>query len=342
MTAIPVTVTGAGSLFGQGILKCLRMSDLDLRLAGLDYFDTAIGFRWCEERGVLPDLLDESVSEDAWFEALCGHVRASGSRFLFVGADFELVTMAHRATELFERTGCQAIVSPPALVAACKDKFETARLLQSLGLPAPASFLPEDGLDRIAVALEFPMIVKPRSGARSRGVALVRDRAALEHAVRTTERPVIQQYVGDEEAEFTCGVCFLDGAVDSVAVLRRRLKDGNTVVAVSEDRSELDEFCAQVGALLRPFGPLNIQLRLVGDMPVIFEINPRFSGTTVFRALLGVNEPERILRRLLGLPVSRNPRMRRGRVVRYFEEVVLDVPQARVEMGAKDDRAAIR
>jgi carbamoyl-phosphate synthase large subunit len=322
VTAIPITVTGAGSLFGQGIVKCLRKSDLHISIQGLDYFPTAVGLRWCDKGDLLPDLLDPSVSEDIWFDALCRTVSAHGSRFLFVGADFELVPLARRSAHLLERTGCRAIVSHLQLVEACKDKHATAGLLSSLGVPAPKTFLPDEGLERIERALGYPMIVKPRFGSRSRGVVRVTDRPALERALRETPQPVVQQYLPDEEAEFSCGVVCFDGVVDSVAILRRRLKDGNTVIAFSEECADLEIFCRKVGNLLKPFGPLNIQLRMTDKTPCIFEINPRFSGTTVFRALLGINEPVRILRHLLGLPVEPSPRLRHGRVLRYFEELV--------------------
>jgi carbamoyl-phosphate synthase large subunit len=48
-------------------------------------------------------------------------------------------------------------------------------------------------------------------------------------------------------------------------------------------------------------GPLNIQCRVVDGEVKVFEINPRFSGTTSIRAMTGYNEPDVLIRRhLLG------------------------------------------
>jgi len=317
-----VTVTGAGSLFGQGIIKCLRRSELPIRIHGLDYFKSAVGFRWCNGAALLPDLLDPSVSEDEWFDSLCGHVEKAGSRVLFVGADFELLPLAGRATALFERTGCTAIVSNRATVAICKDKYETARHLGANGIAVPQSVLPDSGLDEIERALDYPVVVKPRFGSRSRGVTRADDRRALERALAQVDRPVIQTWLPGDDREYTCGLVMLDGAVDTISVLRRRLRDGNTISAVSERNAAIEALCARCAELLEPFGPLNIQLRLVDGVPYVFEINPRFSGTTVFRALLGINEPERVLRHVLGQPLEPAPALRQGRVTRYFEEFV--------------------
>lgn len=39
-------------------------------------------------------------------------------------------------------------------------------------------------------------------------------------------------------------------------------------------------------------GPLNIQCRMVDNELYVFEINPRFSGTSPFRTLFGFNEAD--------------------------------------------------
>lgn len=324
MNDIRVTVTGAGSLFGQGIIKCLRRADLPMRLHGLDYFATAMGFHWCDETGLLPDLLDPAISEEAWFADLCRQVGEAGSQILFVGADFELRPLARLAETLRARTGCHAVVGPTAIVDICKDKYRTARWLREIGAPAPESRLPSDGIDEIETAIAYPMIVKPRFGARSRGVVRVADRAALQRALAVCKDPVVQRYLPGAEREYSCGVVVLDGRVDTVSVLRRRLKDGNTSTAVADPVPAVDALCRKVGKALAPHGPINIQLRLVDETPYVFEINPRFSGTTIFRALLGVNEPERVLRHVLTLPLSPPPILRAGRVTRYFDEIVED------------------
>lgn len=321
MTAVRVAVTGAGSLFGQGIIKCLRQAATPVDLLGLDYFEQAVGLRWCDRSALLPDLLADDVSEDAWLAALVGELRAHGSRLLFVGADFELLPLARHAASI-AGSGVHVLVSPPEVVQVCKDKHATASWLRDHGFPAPMTLLPAAGEHEIEQALGFPLVVKPRFGSRSRGVTVVRDGPALARALVEVAEPCAQQYLPDDEAEFSCGVMVLDGEIDSVVVLRRRLRDGNTVDAHSGDWPEIERLCADVARALGPSGPVNIQLRLHRGTPHIFEINPRFSGTTVFRAMLGVNEPERLLRHSLGLGLEPAPRPARGRVLRYFDELL--------------------
>ena len=67
-------------------------------------------------------------------------------------------------------------------------------------------------------------------------------------------------------------------------------------------------------------GPANIQCRVVDGVPYAFEVNPRFSGTTYFRTLLGVNEPLNVIKNSMGLEVPTDLRLRPGKVRRYFSE----------------------
>lgn len=317
-----VSVTGVGSLFGQGIVKSLRLGRVAVRLQGFDYFDAAVGLRWVDEGHLLPDVLTDEVDTDTWFDILCDHVSAHGSELLFVGVDFELPLLGARARQLHERTGCRAVLSPLDVIELCRDKYLTAQRLRELGLPAPQSLLPDVGVDRLADILGFPIVVKPRTGSRGRDVVVVHDRDALASALHRVPDPVVQEFIEGDDVEFSCGVLVLGGRVDAVSVLRRRLKDGNTVEAWSESHPDLEDLCSRVALALGADGPMNIQLRVGPSGPSIFEINPRFSGTTVFRAHLGTNEPERILRHHRGEALAPAARLLPGRILRYYDELI--------------------
>src|SRR3546814_16519316 len=52
----------------------------------------------------------------------------------------------------------------------------------------------------------------------------------------------------------------------------------------------IESLCATVARALDLSGSINIQLRLGSRGPMIFEINPRFSSTVVFRHRLGFSD----------------------------------------------------
>ena len=139
--------------------------------------------------------------------------------------------------------------------------------------------------------LPYPLIVKPRNGARSIGVLRVDEPAQLMQAVSATDHPVIQECIGLPETEFTAGSISFDGKCYSTILLKRTLRDGNTWTAqVVNDRS-MQDLIAKISEALNPYGPCNFQFRLDSfGMPRIFEINARFSGTTYMRSLSGFDE----------------------------------------------------
>jgi carbamoyl-phosphate synthase large subunit len=80
--------------------------------------------------------------------------------------------------------------------------------------------------------------------------------------------------------------------------------------------------CRDMAVALGCTAAVNMQCRLVGGRPSIFEINPRFSGTTSLRAMAGYNEPEELLRcAVLGEPPRRDFPYRSGHIYRGLQEV---------------------
>jgi carbamoyl-phosphate synthase large subunit len=155
-------------------------------------------------------------------------------------------------------------------------------------------------------------------------VAVVRDREELAYRTRALRAPVIQEYLGSDDDEYTAGIVCFDGSAQASIVMRRDLRDGNTYRAYTEPFSELNAKVRQIAEALGAYGPVNLQFRLHKDQLVVFEINARFSGTTPLRALCGFNEVEMVLRHVLfGEPV-RQPEVRNMTILRHWSETVVE------------------
>ena len=167
-------------------------------------------------------------------------------------------------------------------------------------------------------------MAKPRTGKSSQGIFIVRNREDLEHASKR-ENYVIQEYLGDDDSEYTAG-CFSDttGRVRGVMVMRRHLAQGTTVRAEAGLFPEIRAEAERIASALQPYGPCNVQLRRSRGRPVCFEINVRFSGTTPIRARLGFNDVEATLRHyVLGEKPVDLPVVTEGIAVRYWNEAYL-------------------
>lgn len=73
------------------------------------------------------------------------------------------------------------IVNSLSSVAAVSDKFTSGKVIQSLGYPYPKSFLiSKNYLDEVQkTGLEYPFILKPLHGRKSRGVQIIRSQSEL-------------------------------------------------------------------------------------------------------------------------------------------------------------------
>jgi len=138
------------------------------------------------------------------------------------------------------------------------------------------------------------VFLKPNSGRGSRGIRRITSEAQLEayFHLEGYSRPevIVQEYVTG--TEYTVGV--LSNARDQVLcvspkrVLRKR---GITLQAVTERHPFIEELALKVDAAFKPRGPYNIQMFLTpAGEPKIFEINPRFSTTSIMSWAGGVDE----------------------------------------------------
>jgi carbamoyl-phosphate synthase large subunit len=84
---------------------------------------------------------------------------------------------------------------------------------------------------------------------------------------------------------------------------------------------EVTSQCKEIAKAIGARGPLNIQCRLVRGAVKVFEINPRFSGTTSLRAMVGYNEPDVLMRvHLFGETVKTDFTYQEGYILRKLVE----------------------
>ncbi|MDE1853678.1 MAG: ATP-grasp domain-containing protein [Thaumarchaeota archaeon] len=298
---VNVVVTAAGTVVGQGIIKCLKLAntnggDIEYRITATDASPLAAGL-YRGDFGVVVPL----ATDPGFVEAIIGVTKKSGATAIYAGSDEELPPLSSAKEKIERETGAKVMVNPAGVLEACSDKWKTYVFLKENDLPRAESAVPEFKESFYSVN-RFPLVVKPRGGHGSVDMHVVRDRDEAELAmgaiVRNGSRPLIQEYLGDEGMEFTTGVTVTsDGEeVMSSIAMRRTLKGGQTYKAFIDDFAEVRVSAENVALKLGARGPLNIQSRLVDGEPKIFEINPRLSASSPMRAVAGVNEPDMLYR----------------------------------------------
>lgn len=197
------------------------------------------------------------------------------------------LTLFAGAVARFAVGGTRVAVSPMATTAACNDKYETSKLLTARRLPVAETFLPTE----LPEAIAFPLFIKPRYGRGGVGAFPVRSSRELQFFLDYVADPVVQRYL--DGPEFTIDVlCDFEGRPISVVprervVIRAGVVDRGRTVH-DERLIDLGVACADA---VRCVGAVNIQCRMVDGEPVIFEINPRFSGGIPLTIAAGADFP---------------------------------------------------
>jgi carbamoyl-phosphate synthase large subunit len=155
---------------------------------------------------------------------------------------------------------------------------------------------------------------------------------------------VLQEYICDDDGEFTVGVLHLtDGRRVGSVALRRVLESKLSIMhktswgVISSGYSQglIDDFPAlapmveQIAASLGSRGPLNVQGRVRNGVLLPFEINARFSASTYLRALAGFNEVDLFLQFGLHGTLPNNVSLRRGYYLRSLSETCVPVTALR-------------
>lgn len=313
-----VLVTGAGALLGQGVIRSLLESSLQVEIVAADPSPMSAGLYWVAKRHLVPLAKDPAYL--ARFEEILDRERPDA---VIPGTDVELLLFAEHRADWESRFGTKVIVSPPHVVRIADDKYLTFKFLREHGFPAPDSCLPGEE-DEFVARVGFPLIVKPRVGARSVGVVKVGDRAALDAAIASGDNVVIQECVATDAEEYTAGSLVFDGKCKATIVMRRDLRDGNTYRAYVDAYPSLNEQVRRFAEALGAHGPANFQFRVGPDgQAKVFEINGRFSGTTPLRMRAGFNEVELVLRHVLLGETIEQPAVQPMTILRHFEETVV-------------------
>ena len=319
-----IGVTGTGSLIGQAIIKSIKNSNESNRfqIIGFDYFNDTVGSFLCKKNYKLTDIYANPDLEENWLKEVLLAIKEELIDILFIGIDFELELFAKYKNLIEENTKCKIIISSLDAIKIGNDKYLTYEFLRDNNLYYPVTNLPNDvNFDEI----DYPVIVKPRVGARSRGVFKVDNKEELVNKIKIIENPIIQEYIGSESTEYTCGIIYLDGELKASIALNRTLKEGNTYISEHSNKTDkiIMDYISEISNKLKPYGSCNLQLRVDSKgIPKLFEINPRHSGTTYIRSLFGFNE---ILYIINYITEGKETKMvlKEGRAIRFFDEKLI-------------------
>lgn len=229
--------------------------------------------------------------------------------------DLELPILAHAQAKL-RQTGAIPVIASLEVVDICFDKWHTFCYLRDLGLRVPLTYnCLEDALIGLhEKTISFPMMVKPRWGSGSIGIALVEDEEELRATYALAKRRIMKTFLGGpssadpqhciliqerlQGSEYGLDIINdLEGNHITTFVKRKlAMRSGETERAVTVDNEELRILGRQLGSTLKHIGNLDCDVFFAqGEIPCVLELNPRFGGGYPFSHEAGANLPAALI-----------------------------------------------
>jgi carbamoyl-phosphate synthase large subunit len=333
-TKVMIAGIGGASL-GTEIMKCLRHAG-GYQVYGCDVSPAAYG--------LYDSGFDETyrIARSEYLNQVIQVCHRAGTRWLIPGGEQPMLLLMEGAEQLAAE-GVRLVSNARSVVETLSDKDRAFALLRGLGIRIPRTRAVHGREDIEAVGL--PCIVKPATGSGG-SVSVFFATSADEASVyaelirRTGSAAIAQEYVADDEGEFTIGVLSLpDGSLVGSIALRRTLdpklsvafRGRGGVVSSGYSQGYIDvfpELCTQAETIAQAVGStsaLNVQARVRDGVLIPFEINPRFSASSFLRTLAGFNEIDMTLRYHASGKRPERPSIRPGWYLRSLTEHYIPV-----------------
>jgi len=321
---INVLITAIGGCGpGDQLLKTIKASTkTDFFIVGADNSRDVPQFNDVDQAVLLP-----RANDDKFISSLLKYCDKYNIDVVLSGNEAEIKVLDLYRSE-FESRNIYLPICSSSVLDICLDKSETISFLKDNGFKYPKTIELETEKSLEEQVDFFPVVLKPAvGGGGSKDIYLAQNLNQLKtilgylDEVYETSNFLVQEYVGSSDEEYTVGVLNdINGKfINSIAVkrdlsgiLQRRVNQPNItsrtelgpelVVSTGVSHGLIGKFpqvtsqCEKLALALGSVGTINIQCRMMRGHMYVFEINPRFSGTTSLRAMVGYNEPELLIR----------------------------------------------
>lgn len=344
---IRVLITGAGGAgsLGRELMKSFQLASQKYKIVATNSSPTSIGLFETSFGYVIP-----KASSPQYLNTLLKICKKEKIQAVVGGSEPEIKIIA-KNMKVFSENGIEVLSNTIDIIELCSDKYKLANFLSAKKNLSPKTVLFKNKSD-FEKFESFPLVVKPRSGSGSRNVFIAND---IEEASffcnylkKYNVEPLIQEYTGDHENEFSVGVLYADDGKLTTSIAMKRILEGGLstrqvsfsnnsknkyVVSSGHSQGLIDEFKditeagIKIAKIINSNGPINIQCRKTENGLSIFEINPRFSGTITSRSLVGHNEPDIYCRYKLYGEIPEKVQHKVGYVMRDFTEKFISLKE---------------
>lgn len=320
-----------GASLGTEVQKCLHSAG-KYEIFGCDISPYAFGHY---QEGFQDTFLVNPANYVPEVAAIC---RENSIHAIVPGGEepLRLLTEGH---EVFRAAGIPIAANSPAVTRLCSDKANFCAFANQAGFTIPRSV----AITCIEQMPEFtyPCVVKATTGTGGSSFVFLAANASeaklyASYILANRSAALLQEYIPEDEGEYTIGVLSLpDGSVAGSVAMRRFFNAKLSVMNKSrlglissgysqgliDDFPELRAQAEKIAGQLGSVGPINVQARVRNGLLIPFEVNPRFSASTYLRALAGFNEIDIYLQTILHGVAPRPCTVNPGYYLRSLSEV---------------------
>lgn len=316
MKTINILVDGVGGDVGQGILKSLIDSKLNIELFASCISTSSSWLYQIKNSFIFP-----MVSEEKFIDFVINFLNKHNIHIYFPTVDSTLLKISENKKYIEERTKCKIFIDAYSKVQICDDKYLTNKFLLENEFDRPATIdMGNENIDVFLSMHDYPLILKTKSGNGSKNVFKVTDYDQLKSYIGNSSW-MLQEFLNIKN-EITSGIYIGDdNEVKGVYTLKRTLKCGSTHHAERIIDTDLEEKLIAIAQKMN-MKYINIQAVYENGRLLPFEFNGRLSGTTgAMRQVFNVPEiyiRETILNEYIE-PTKNNEKFF---FTRYNEEVI--------------------
>ena len=283
-------VSGIAGDIGFGVGRIIKEWGIATKLFGIDIYENHPGefiFDKCDKS---PHAADKN-----YFDWIRSFIKKNSIDLFIPTSEAEISLISSlRETKIENAT---ILINNSFTVENCLDKYKSLHYLEQKGIKVPKNGLIAEGSPK-----KFPVLVKPRFGQGSKGIKILSNKKEFD---KCKSNLIWQELLLPNNEEYTCPVYLNKKKELRVLIIKRCLKNGMTHNGIVVTNKVVEKYLKKIVNVLGVIGSVNIQLILTKEGPLLFEINPRLSGTIVFRDKIGFKDLRWWVSDTLGLKVAR-------------------------------------
>ena len=295
-----ILVTSCGGDIGQSIGKILK--ELNHQTFGLDISNNNAAQFIFDRFEIVP-----KVTDKYYLNKIREFVKTNKIDIIIPISEPELRYYTQNFIDSPEINGAKVLMANHFSRKIGFNKKKTCQFLKENNLPNPILYT-VDSTDCV-----FPLIAKPNTGAGSANIFKVENIEELRFFNKKYKGIIFQELLDGTNGEFTC--CLYRSAKKEVRtiIFKRELTAGGySGYGEVIENNKIEKLILDLARLLNLRGSINVQLRLHLEKPVVFEINPRFSSTILFRHLLGFRDLEWSIEDAFDNSISKYTKTKKG------------------------------